>query len=146
MLLLYEWAGWGWRRSLRWQSAPYVEISGAFGSFFQYAVVPGVVPQKIVVAHGTPACRPSFSTFKIDVLEKKKAAIDSDLKYKLEQYNKNMPCDEGMSDNDVAVLVFHELSRDRDKLDVEIAEKRLALYDLQAGAVTADVNGAVVCG
>jgi hypothetical protein len=70
MLLLYEWAGWGWRRSLRWQSAPYVEISGAFGSFFQYAVVPGAVPQKIVVAHGTPACKPSFSTFKIDVLEK----------------------------------------------------------------------------
>lgn len=70
MLMLYEWAGWGWRRSLRWQSAPYVEISGAFGDFFKYAVVPGVVPQKIVVVHGTAACKPSYSTFKVDVLEK----------------------------------------------------------------------------
>jgi hypothetical protein len=59
------------------------------------------------------------------------------LKYKQEQYNKNMPCDEGMGDDDVAVLVFHELIRDRDRLDVEIAEKRIALYDLQAGAVPA---------
>lgn len=73
----------------------------------------------------------------IDLLEKKKSAIDSDLKYKQEQYDKGMPCDEGMSDNDVAVLVFHELIRDRDRLDVEIAEKRIALYDLQAGAVPA---------
>lgn len=70
LLMLYEWAGWGWRRSLRWQSAPYVEISGAFGDFFKYAVVPGVAPQKIVVAHGTASCKPRYNTFKIDVLEK----------------------------------------------------------------------------
>jgi hypothetical protein len=36
-----------------------------------------------------------------------------------------------------AALVFHELLRDRDRLDVEIAEKRIVLYDLQGGAVPA---------
>lgn len=70
MLMLYEWAGWGWRRSLRWQSAPYGDISGAFGDFFRYAVVSAVVPQKIVAVHGTASCKPIFSTFKVDVLEK----------------------------------------------------------------------------
>lgn len=67
----------------------------------------------------------------IDLLEKKKAAIESDLRCKIEQYNKNFPVDAGMSDNTVAQLSFFVLERDRDQLDAEIAEKRLALYDAQ---------------
>jgi len=69
----------------------------------------------------------------IDLLEKKKTAIESDLRYKERQYNSDMPCDEGMSDNDVAILVMSALVRDRDQFDVEIAEKRIQLYELQAG-------------
>ena len=41
-----------------------------------------------------------------------------------------MPCDEGMSDPDVALLLMSGLARDRDYLDVEIAQKKLELYDL----------------
>ena len=41
-----------------------------------------------------------------------------------------MPCDEGMPDPDVALLLMSGLVRDRDYLDVEIAQKRLELYDL----------------
>jgi len=44
-----------------------------------------------------------------------------------------MPCDEGMSDNDVAILILPELIRDRDRLDVELAEKRIQLYEIQGG-------------
>jgi antitoxin component of MazEF toxin-antitoxin module len=69
----------------------------------------------------------------IDLLEKKKTAIESDLRCKERQYESNMPCDEGMSDNDAAILVMSALVRDRDRFDVEIAEKRIQLYELQAG-------------
>jgi antitoxin component of MazEF toxin-antitoxin module len=101
-------------------------------------VVEAAPPRRLIVTReGSTMTSTARLELEIDLLEKKKAAIDSDLKYKQEQYNKNMPCDEGMNDNDVAVLVFHELIRDQDRLDVEIAEKRIALYDLQAGAVPA---------
>jgi hypothetical protein len=67
MLLLYEPAASGWRRVLRWQSPEYTEISGAFGNFFEYAVLPGT-PLKIAVAHGTDWCTSNMSAFKIDLL------------------------------------------------------------------------------
>ncbi len=66
----------------------------------------------------------------IEFLEKKKKAMDSDLRFKSEQYDSNMPCDEGMFDDSVARLVMLGLVRDRDKLDVEIAEKKLELAQL----------------
>ena len=69
----------------------------------------------------------------IDLLEKKKRALESDLRYKEYQHKSGMACDEGMSDDSVTILVLGELGRDRDRLDVEIAEKRMQLYDLQAG-------------
>ncbi|MCC6394777.1 MAG: hypothetical protein IT167_29555 [Bryobacterales bacterium] len=73
----------------------------------------------------------------IDLLEKKKKATESDLRYKARQYNGNMPCDPGMEDNDVAFLMLMSIERDRDLLDVQIAEKRLELYNIQAGQVPA---------
>lgn len=71
----------------------------------------------------------------IDLLEKKKAAIDSDLAYKQEQHNKSMPCEREMADDDLVGVVFCGLTRDRARIEVEIAEKQIELYDLQAGAV-----------
>jgi antitoxin component of MazEF toxin-antitoxin module len=101
-------------------------------------LVEAAPPRRLIITkEGAIMTSTARLELEIDLLEKRKAAISSDLDYKQEQYNKNMPCDPGMSDNDVAVLVFHELSRDRDKIDAEIAEKRLQLYDLQAGAIPA---------
>jgi hypothetical protein len=68
--------------------------------------------------------------------QRRKQTAESDLRYKARQYNDNMPCDEGMSDNDVAFLILMSIERDRDRLDVEIAEKRLELYNIQAGEVS----------
>jgi hypothetical protein len=65
----------------------------------------------------------------IDLLEKKKAAIDSDLVYTQAKY------DAGMVDEGVMGLSSYGLTRDRARVEVEIAEKRIELYDLQAGAV-----------
>jgi hypothetical protein len=69
----------------------------------------------------------------IDLLEKKRQALDSDLDYKARQHNDSMPTEEGMADASVALLILTGLKRDRDRLDAEIAEKKLALYDLQGG-------------
>ncbi len=40
----------------------------------------------------------------------------------------------------VAFLILMSIERDRDRLDVEIAEKRLELYNIQAGEVTEPVT------
>lgn len=68
----------------------------------------------------------------IDLLEKRRQAIDSDQAYKLEQYNQDCYTEEGMS-TDYFPIIMKKLNRDRAKLDVEIAEKKLELYDLQGG-------------
>jgi hypothetical protein len=58
-------------RTLRWQAAPYDQISGAFGDFFQYVLTAGQneKPWRLVVAHGTPWCTSTWSGFQIDLLE-----------------------------------------------------------------------------
>ena len=55
---------------MRWHSDRYEEISGAFGDFFVYIVIPGAATSdmRVVVAHGTPWCTSRFSGFAIDVL------------------------------------------------------------------------------
>ena len=74
----------------------------------------------------------------IDLLEKRRQALESDLAYKRRQHEKNMPCDDGMSDPDVALLRMSGLARDRDRLDFEIAQKKLELYDLQGGPINGE--------
>jgi antitoxin component of MazEF toxin-antitoxin module len=66
----------------------------------------------------------------IDLLLKRKRSIESDLAFKEKQYDKSRPCDAGMGDPEVAILVMSELARDKDRLDVQIAEKKLELSDL----------------
>lgn len=68
----------------------------------------------------------------INLLEKRKTALDSDLQYKERQDALDMPVEPEMRDRDVAALVYTQLVRDRDKIQVAIAEKTLELYDLQA--------------
>ena len=100
-------------------------------------------PKRIVLTkEGATIQSTARLELEIELLEKKKQALNSDLKYKGLQYDKNMPCDEGMSDPDVAGLTFYQIQRDRDLLDVEIAEKRLTLYDLQGSEAPEPSSGA----
>jgi hypothetical protein len=69
----------------------------------------------------------------IELLEKKKQAVESDLAYKQCQANLDMPTEQGMGDSSVVLLTLNELKRDRDRLDVALAEKRLEVYDIQGG-------------
>jgi hypothetical protein len=70
MLLAYELRHGHWQRMLRWQSGNFDQISGAFGDFFSYQVV----PQKdsgswlIAVAHGHPWCTSRWSGFDLDLI------------------------------------------------------------------------------
>jgi hypothetical protein len=61
----------GFVRALRWQADPYDQISGAFGDFFQYVVLPGSdgKPWRLAVAHGMPWCTSTMSGFKMDLLD-----------------------------------------------------------------------------
>lgn len=94
-------------------------------------LVEAAPPRRIVLTkEGLPVQSTQRLELEIDLLTKKRAAIDSDLRYKERQYGDGMPCDEGMSDPDVAILVMSSLVRDRDVINVSIAEKRLQLYDL----------------
>jgi hypothetical protein len=65
----------------------------------------------------------------IDLLEKRKQAVDYEQAYRLEEYNNSC------GDTEYFPLLMKELNRDRAHLLVEIAEKKLTLYDLQGGPI-----------
>lgn len=110
-------------------------LSGAGLQTGDRVLVEAAPPKRILITKEGPIMQSSQRLqLEIDLLEKRLAAIQSDLQYKERQYNSNMACDEGMSDPDVAILVMTGIGRDRDQLAVEIAQKRLQLFDLGAGA------------
>jgi len=61
----------GFERALRWQAAPYDQILGAFGDFFQYVLMPGLNGRqwRLAVAHGMPWCTSTMSGFYVDLIE-----------------------------------------------------------------------------
>ncbi len=67
----------------------------------------------------------------LELLESQRAAIESELKFASAQYNLNMPCEAGMDDSNIFELRVRGLEHDRDKIAVEIAQKRLDLFELQ---------------
>lgn len=100
-------------------------------------IVESAPPRRLIITkEGNTMTSTQHLEMEIDLLEKKKIAMASDLRFKEYQYKTNMPCDQGMSDPAVAVLVMEGLVRDRDKMDVEIAEKRIQLYEIQAAPVS----------
>ena len=94
-------------------------------------LVEATPPRRIVITkEGATMQSTARLELEIDVLERRRQALESDLAYKRRQHEENMPCDEGMSNPDVALLLMSGLARDRDYLDVEIAQKKLELHDL----------------
>jgi hypothetical protein len=71
VLLAYEIRGGKWQRVLRWQNPDYDEISGAFGDFFDYEVMPQNNSGNwlLAVARGFPWCTSNLSAFHIDLLQ-----------------------------------------------------------------------------
>ena len=71
ILLAYEMRSGAWQRVLRCQSADYAEVSGAFGDFFKYVILPPTTADgwRAVVAHGHPWCTSRWSGFDLDVVQ-----------------------------------------------------------------------------
>jgi antitoxin component of MazEF toxin-antitoxin module len=92
-------------------------------------LVEAAPPRRIIITkEGKTMASTERIELEIDILEKKLRAFDSHQDYILEMYNNNY-----YSDNDAFAVEMKELNRDRDQLTVEVAEKKLALYDLLGG-------------
>jgi bifunctional DNA-binding transcriptional regulator/antitoxin component of YhaV-PrlF toxin-antitoxin module len=70
----------------------------------------------------------------LEVLESRKNLLESEMSYMVTQKNTNVPCDPGMGDPDVVALRLQELQKSRDQVALEIAEKRLQIFELEGGA------------
>lgn len=71
ILLIYEPAEGNWQQVVHWQSGSYDQISGAFGDFFDYVVLPRKKQGQwlVATAHGFPWCTSRWSAFDLDVIE-----------------------------------------------------------------------------
>ena len=71
MLLIYQWKREAWQLTVRWQSGDYKEVSGAFGDFFKFVVLPRKETGEwlVVVAHGMPWCTSRWSGYDLDVIQ-----------------------------------------------------------------------------
>jgi len=71
VLLIYEWRDGRWQRSIEWKSGEYKEISGAFGDFFEFVILPGETPGTwlLAAAHGMPWCTSRWSEFDLQVVQ-----------------------------------------------------------------------------
>lgn len=99
-------------------------------------IVEAAPPRRLIITkEGKTMTSTQRLDLELELLEKRKRAIDSDIRYKAKQHNDSMPTDEGMDDPSVAMLILTGLERDSDRLAVEIAEKKLVQYDLQGGDV-----------
>jgi hypothetical protein len=69
--MLFEQRSSRWHEKLIWQAPPYQEISGAFGDFFETAILPNMAQQgvRVAVAHGHPWCTSRWSGYDLDVIE-----------------------------------------------------------------------------
>lgn len=95
-------------------------------------LVEAAPPRRIVLTK-EEARMPSSQLIELelDILEKRMAAIESEVTYKVAQNNRSMPIEEGMDDQDIVELTFRQLANDGNRLAVQIAEKRLELFSLQ---------------
>ncbi len=67
----------------------------------------------------------------LELLESRKAVLQSELDFAMSQYKLNMPCEPGMDDSSIFELRIRQLEHDKDQIAVEIAQKRLELFELQ---------------
>ena len=91
-----------------------------------------VPPRRVIISKESENL-PSTRRLELElaVLEKKKTALESESRFIVCQHNNSMPVEPGMENSDIVELTLKELKRDLDRIDVEIAEKNLELFDAQ---------------
>lgn len=71
LLLVYRYRDKAWHKDLVWKSNPYKSITGAYGDYYDYLLLPGRVNEtpKLVIIHGTPWCTSAWNPLSIDVVK-----------------------------------------------------------------------------
>ena len=67
----------------------------------------------------------------LEVLENKRDALKSDQTFLMKQWHLSMPVDERAKDPAVFDLSIEQINLDISRIEVEISEKKLALFDAQ---------------
>lgn len=95
-------------------------------------VIEPVPPKRIIITKEEKTMvNTQRATLEIDVLEQKKRAMESEMEFVIAQNNLNIPMEPGMGESDLVELRLKQLQWERDKVDAQLAEKRLELFELQ---------------
>ncbi len=95
-------------------------------------IIEAVPPKRIIISREEePMSNTQRIELELDVLKSKKVALGSQLEFVVAQNNLNMPLQEGMDDSGIVELTIRQITHDRDKVTVELAQKRLEFFDLQ---------------
>jgi antitoxin component of MazEF toxin-antitoxin module len=95
-------------------------------------LIEALPPKRILISKEEPVM-PSIRRVELElgVLQARYDALDSESDYVITQNNLSMPCEPGMSDPDIVMLRLKQLTTERDKIAIDIAQKRLELFELQ---------------
>lgn len=95
-------------------------------------LIEAVPPKRILISkEETVMPNTRRSELELQVLEARHEALDTEISYVIAQNNLNMPTEPGMNDADIVELRLKQLQHERGKVAVNIAEKRLELFELQ---------------
>ena len=95
-------------------------------------MIEAVPPKRIIISREEePMSNTQRTELELEVLKGRKAALDSQLEFVVAQNNLNMPLQEGLDDSSIVELTIRQITHDRDKVTVELAQKRLEFFDLQ---------------
>ena len=91
-------------------------------------------PRRIIISKEVAESMPNTRQVELELeaLETQKTVLQSDITFKTTQWNKDMPVQEDMPDDEATMeLTMRQLDYEIAKLDAEIAKKRLDLFELQ---------------
>jgi len=102
-------------------------------------LIEALPPNRLVItkeAHNM-ANNAQRAELELEVLTARKRALELDSESKCWQHNNSMELDMNLTDEDVFALTMMEQNRELADLDVEIARKRLEIFELQGTAANA---------
>ena len=103
-------------------------------------VIEPVPPRRVILTKETKSMSNTHrAALEIALLERKRDALESEMNFVGAQRSLHMPIEPGMGDLDVADLRLKNICWDRDKVEVQLAEKRLEMFELEGAAQPSEV-------
>lgn len=101
-------------------------------------LIEALPPNRLVITKEIKAMpNTKRAELELAILEARKAALELDSESKVWQHNNSMELDLRLTDGDTFTLVMMERNRELADLDVEIAKKRLEIFELQGAVASA---------